>query len=116
MSFDLHVLAIDPDASDDAVRAMVDRCQGDAHAEGELDQRIVDFYESLRRRYPDFPPYPDDSPWMSMPLDVGVDHVCMSMSFSSSDDVIYLIFDLAQQYELTVYDPQDDSVARPGDD
>jgi hypothetical protein len=113
VSFDLDVLAIDPAASDDAVRAMVKRCWSGEHSEGELDERIVGFYESLRARYPDFPPYGDDSPWMSMPLDVGIDHVSMSVSFGQrSTPAIELILDLAGRYGLTIYDPQGDEVTR----
>jgi len=114
VSFDLVALAIDPGASDDAVRLMVDRCRGAAHPEGELDERVVGFYESLRSRYPDFPPYSDDSPWMSMPLDVGIDHVSMCLSFSErSTPAIALIVDRAEQHGLTIYDPQGDDIIRP---
>jgi hypothetical protein len=45
MSFDLVVLAARPDATDAEVRAMADICQGWHHPEGELDERIVVFYE-----------------------------------------------------------------------
>ncbi|MEU7799529.1 hypothetical protein AB0J14_26440 [Micromonospora arborensis] len=114
MSFDLDVLAIDPAASEDAVRAMVKRCRSGQHPEGDLDERIVGFYESLRARYPDFPPYPDDSPWVSMPLGVGIDHVRMCMSFGQrSAAALELVVDLAARYGLTTYDPQGDEVARP---
>ena len=85
MSFDLDVLAIGRDASDEDVRAMLQRCASKLHPEGELDERIVAFYEQLRTRYPDFPPYGDDSPWMSMPLSVGIDHVRMNMSFGQRE-------------------------------
>ncbi|MFF5292654.1 hypothetical protein [Paractinoplanes globisporus] len=116
MSFGLVVVAIDPSASDDAVRAMVERCRSASHPEGELDERVVGFYEHLRSSYPDFPPYGDDSPWMSMPLDVGIDHVSMLMSFGQrSTPALSLIDDLAQRYGLTIYDPQGDEVTRPGD-
>ncbi|MBF9129751.1 hypothetical protein I0C86_12390 [Plantactinospora sp. S1510] len=107
-------MAIDAAASDDAVRAMVKRCESLQHPDGELDERIVGFYESLRARYPDMPPYRDDSPWMSMPLDVGIDHVSMNMSFGQrSTSLIDLILDLAARYGLTIYDPQGDEVTRP---
>ena len=56
VSFDLDVLAVDRDADDDHVRAMILRCRSNAHPEGELDDRIVRFYEALRARYPDHPP------------------------------------------------------------
>ncbi|GHJ52942.1 hypothetical protein Nm8I071_22490 [Nonomuraea sp. TT08I-71] len=114
VSFDLDVLAIDPAASDDAVRAMVKRCSSGQHPESELDERIVGFYESLRARYPDFPPYPGDSPWMSMPLEVGIDHVSMSMSFGQrSAPALELVVDLAARYGLTICDPQGGAVTRP---
>jgi hypothetical protein len=114
VSFELDVLAIDPAASDDAVRAMVKRCGSGQHPEGDLDEHIVRFYESLRARYPDVPPYDDDSPWMSMPLDVGIDHVSMNMSFGArSNPAIDLILELAARYGLTIYDPQGDEVTRP---
>ncbi|PTA43142.1 hypothetical protein C8054_26975 [Micromonospora sp. RP3T] len=107
-------MAIDAAASGDAVRAMVKRCSSGEHPEGELDERIVGFYESLRARYPDLPPYRDDSPWMSMPLDVGIDHVSMNMSFGQrSTPAIELILNLAARYGLTIYDPQSDEVTRP---
>jgi hypothetical protein len=116
VSFGLVAVAIDPCVSDDAVRAMVECCRGDRHPEGELDERIVAFYESLRSRYPDFPPYGDDSPRMSMPLDLGIDHVSMLMSFGRrSTPALGLIDELAQRYGLTIYDPQGDEVTRPGD-
>lgn len=114
VSFDLDVLAIDPAASDEAIRAMVKRCGSGQHPEGELDQRIVGFYEALRARYPDFPPYHDDSPWMAMPLEAGIDHLSMCMSFGErSSPALELILDLAERYELTIYDPQGDEVTRP---
>jgi hypothetical protein len=52
------------------------------HPEGELDERIVGFYENLRARYADFPPYARDCPWMDTPLNVGIDHVSVYLSFS----------------------------------
>ncbi|MCI4065132.1 hypothetical protein MRQ36_22215 [Micromonospora sp. R77] len=114
MSFDLDVLAISPTASDDAVRAMVRRCRDGQHPEGDLDERIVGFYESLRARYPDFPPYPDDSPWMSMPLEVGIDHISVSMSHGQrSDAALALIIALATSHGLTIHDPQNGQVTRP---
>ena len=95
---------------------MVDRCRHPVHVEGELDERIVGFYERLRARFPDYPPNSDsdDCPWMSMPLDVGIDHVFMCLSFSErSDPAITLITELATEYGLTLWDPQDGSAHKP---
>jgi hypothetical protein len=43
-------------------------------------------YQRLRSALPDYPPYPADSPSMSMPLSVGIDHVIMHLSFSPRSD------------------------------
>jgi hypothetical protein len=93
---------------------MLRRCTSGPHPEGELDERIVAFYEQLRARYPDFPPYDDDSPWMSTPLDLGIDHVSMNLSFGQrSTPAIEYILELAGRHGLTIYDPQSDHVTRP---
>jgi hypothetical protein len=115
VSFDLVVVAIDPGVGDEAVRAMVERCRNGPHPDGDLDDRVVAFYQSLRAHYPDHPPYPDDSPWNSMPLDVGIDHVSMSISFGRGAPVLGVVDDLARQYGLTIYDPQGDAILRPAD-
>jgi hypothetical protein len=116
MSFDLIVVAVAPDATDAQVRAMVQRCRSHHHPDGELDERIVGFYEELRTAYPDFPPYPLDCPWMSMPLAIGIDHVAMTISHSERGSAaLDLIDGLARRYELTVYDPQAGEVVRPDD-
>jgi hypothetical protein len=116
MSFGLVVLAVNPGATDIAVRAMAERCQSLHHPEGELDERIVGFYENLRARYADFPPYAHDSPWMDTPLNIGIDHVSMYLSFSErSTAALQVIDQLACRYDLTIYDPQGDEVTRPTD-
>jgi hypothetical protein len=116
LSFDLWVLAIDGWTDVAEVAAMVDRCRGGEHVEGELDQRIVGFYERLRARFPDRPPYldPDGCPWMSTPLDVGIDHVAMLLgSGETGGAALAMIVDLAAEYGLTIWDPQDGSADRP---
>lgn len=43
---------------------------------------------------------------MDTPLRVGIDRVSMQLSFSKpSDPALQLILELAQRYELTIYDP-----------
>jgi hypothetical protein len=117
VSFDLDVLAIDRDADDDHVRAMILRCRGSAHPEGELDERIVCFYEALRVRYPDHPPFGEVMPWAVTPLDVGIDHLSMHLRHGPTGDaVVQLVVDLAAGNGLTIYDPQGDTVTRPGTD
>jgi hypothetical protein len=117
VSFDLDVLAIQRDADDDHVRAMIRRCRSGAHPEGELDERIVTFYEALRARYPDHPPFGEVMPWAVTPLDVGIDHVSVHVRHGPSGDaVVQLILDLAADNGLTIYDPQADTVTRPSSD
>src|SRR5436305_3331649 len=85
MSFDLAVLALATDDSRTA-RQQFERClDGSTHAEGEPDERIVAFYKQLQAIHPDHDAavYENDCPWSSAPLDVGIDHVIMNMSFGS---------------------------------
>jgi hypothetical protein len=114
VSFDLDVLAIDRDADDDLVRAMARRCRSGPHPEGDLDHRVVRFYEALRVRYPDHPPFGEAMPWEVAPLDVGIDHVSMTLRHGPHGDaVVQLVVDLAELNGLTIYDPQGDTVTRP---
>jgi hypothetical protein len=114
MSYGLGVLAIDGWTEVAEVHAMVDRCAGRVHVEGDLDPRIVGFYERLRERFPDQPPFTEDSPWMSTPLDIGIDHVFMLLSYGErSHPALELIMELAAEYGLTVWDPQDGTASRP---
>jgi hypothetical protein len=114
VSFDLDVLAVDPNADDDHVRAMIQRCRSNPHPEGDLDDRIVRFYESLRTPYPDHPPLDADSPWALTPVGVGIDHVSMSLRHGPPGDAaLELILTLAQHNGLTIYDPQSDTLTRP---
>jgi hypothetical protein len=116
VSFDLGVLAIDGGTDAAEVAAMAGRCTGPVHVQGELDPRIAGFYERLRSRFPDQPPFPDGyaDPWMSTPLDVGVDHVFLSLCFGARSDPAWaLIQELAAEHGLTIWDPQDGSAHRP---
>ena len=107
MSFDLVVLAMDEHADAVAARAMVERCQSGNHVEGDLDGRVVGFYERLRASLPDNGPLAPDSPWMSTPLGTGIDHVFMNLSFSErSTPAIDLIEVLAREFGLVLFDLQ----------
>ena len=115
VSFDLAVLAMDKPADAAAARAMFERCTSGYHDEGEPDERIAGFYEQLRSRFPDDPHHAADSPWMSMPLATGVDHVIMNLSFSPrSDAALKAILELAAEYQLVVWDPQSQDAYLPG--
>ncbi|MGW6896255.1 hypothetical protein [Streptomyces sp. NBC_01718] len=115
MSFDLAVLAMDESADAATARAMFERCTSDNHDEGELDERVVGFYERLRSRFPDRPPYAAESPWMSTPLVIGIDHVIMNLSFSSrSDAALKAIEELAGEFRLVIWDPQSQDACLPG--
>jgi len=94
-------------ADNGAARAMFERCRADSHVEGELDERVVGFYERLRSMFPDDGSLGSDSPWMSTPLSAGIDHVIMHLSFSPrSDPVIEAVIALAEEFGLVVFDPQ----------
>jgi hypothetical protein len=72
---------------------------------------------TLRSIYPDHPPYDWQAcPWMSMPLDVGIDHVFMNLSWSMNDEVIGVIERLAAAHSLVLYDQQDGVVRKSGVD
>ncbi|MER6448386.1 hypothetical protein [Streptomyces venezuelae] len=114
MSFDLAVLAMDESADPATARAMFERCAFGRHDEGELDERVAGFYERLRSRFPDRPPHAVDSPWMSTPLAVGIDHVIMNLSFSSrSDAALRAIEELAGEFRLVIWDPQSQEAFLP---
>jgi hypothetical protein len=113
MSFDLVVVAAQPGADEAAARALVDACYRPVHADGDLDERIVAFYEELRALFPDYPPYDPDSPWASAPLGTGVDHVFMNIRFSTDNEVVDAIQRLAVRHGLTLYDPQGDDIYLP---
>ncbi|MFE9575103.1 hypothetical protein ACFYO1_01850 [Nocardia sp. NPDC006044] len=115
MSFDLLVLAMGDSADEDAARTLAERCSSrQDHLHGRPDQRIERFYEALQSRFPDFPPYPEDCPWMSMPLDVGLDYVSMCLSWSPrSRPAIEAILELAAEHRLVVWDPQSEEATLP---
>jgi hypothetical protein len=55
-----------------------------------------------------------DSPWMA-PLDAGIDHVIMNLSWSArSTPAIEAIQDLAAEHRLVIWDPQSDDAYLPG--
>lgn len=115
VSFDLAVLAMDGPADAAAAQAMLDRCETRPHVEGDVDERIAGFYERLVALFPDKGPIDDEtSPWMSMPLGIGIDHVIMNLSYSSrSDPAIDAIEQLAAEYRLVLWDPQGGEVHPP---
>jgi hypothetical protein len=108
VSYDLAVLAMEEEAADPSTaREMYERCvMSGEHLDGELDQRVVGFYERLRGEFPDHGPVTAESPWMSTPLDAGTDHVAMSLNYSRSDEALAAIERLAQEFRLVIWDPQ----------
>ncbi|MDT0269647.1 hypothetical protein RM844_25520 [Streptomyces sp. DSM 44915] len=107
MSFDLAVLAAAEPSDAAAVRAMFERCRSGRHVEGEPDARVVAFYERLRARFPDHPSAGAGTPWASTPLDVGIDHVIVSLGHAPrSDAALLAVEELAAACRLVVWDPQ----------
>ena len=106
-------MAMDASADAEAVKAMYERCTSRNHDEGELDERVVAFYEELRARFPDRPPRDEPSPWMSM-LEAGIDHVIMHRSLTPySTPAITAIQELAAAHGLVIWDPQSDDAYLP---
>jgi hypothetical protein len=103
---------MDSSADRNKARAMASRCWRSAcHTEGELDERITAFYESLCAL---FPPGHADSPWMA-PHDAGIDHVIMYLSYSErSTPAIEAIEELAAKHGLVLWDPQSSDAYLPG--
>lgn len=116
MSFDLTILATTPGTSDDEIRAQALRCAaGQDHPEGDLDARIVAFYEVLCGAHPDNGPASrgETTPWASSPLDTGIDHVTTNLRHGRAGDVIDTVLELAAVHDLVVFDPQDGTITRP---
>ncbi|GAA4547508.1 hypothetical protein [Amycolatopsis samaneae] len=116
MSFDLAVLAMSAPADLSSAHQMFESCTAAEHAEGEIDERITLFYEQLRAVFPDSGSEAarSESPWMSTPLEVGIDHVIMRVgSGPVGTTAIETVLDLASRNELAVYDPQSDDVYLP---
>ena len=116
MSFDLTILATVHDASDDEIRVQALRCAAWLdHPEGDLDARIVAFYEALRKVYPDSGPASrwEESPWADSPLGTGLDHVIVNLRHCDTGDALATILELAALHDLVVFDPQDETVIRP---
>jgi hypothetical protein len=114
MSFDLAVLAMDVSADAHSAKAMFEVCGSLGHPEGDLDPRIVTFYEALRHRFPDYAPYDDHSPWADMPLYVGIDHVIMHIRFGpAGQPAIEVIQRLASDNALVLWDPQGEDAYLP---
>ncbi|MEU4385712.1 hypothetical protein [Promicromonospora sp. NPDC023805] len=116
MSLDLTILATAIDASDDEIRVQALRCSAWlGHPDGDLDARIVAFYEELREVYPDSGPAPrrEESPWADSPLGTGIDHVTVSLRHGETSNAIATILDLAARHDLVAFDPQDETVIGP---
>jgi hypothetical protein len=111
MGFDVDVLAIDDWVDPADVAAMAERCHAVVHVEGELDPRIAGFYERLRADFPD--DGTGDSPWKMMPLDIGIDHVSLSVgSAPRAEAALDRVVELATEYGLTMFYPSDGSAQR----
>lgn len=116
MSFDLTILATAHDMSDDEIRVQALRCGAwRDHPDGDLDARIVAFYEVLRDVYPDNGPASrrQETPWASSPLAVGIDHVTINLRHGHTGDIIDTILELAALHSLVVFDPQAGTITRP---
>jgi hypothetical protein len=105
MLVDLMALALSPDAGRAEANETANRCLTRPHIDGDLDDRIVAFYEALRAEFPDQTPLAPDSPWITAPLDTGIDHVRLLMAWEDrGEHAIDRIFALAARHDITLYD------------
>jgi hypothetical protein len=103
VSFDLAVLAAASPLAVEEARRMFEGCVGgQAHRDGDLDPRIVTFYQELTQRFPDHRPYDAAaSPWASTPLNIGIDHVIMNISYGARGAAaIEAVRELADDHQL----------------
>jgi hypothetical protein len=115
VSFDLVVWAADADVTPDGVRAANELCRRGEHAGGPTDLRIATFHAALTAHYPDREPaaHRAGSPWASVPLHVGTDHLRMCLDVDCADAVLETIERLAGEHDLMLLDLQDGSVYPP---
>jgi hypothetical protein len=98
MSIDLTILATALGAAEEEIRFQALRCAAWLdHPEGDLDARIVAFYEALCEVYPDSGPASrwEGGPWADSPLGTGIDHVTVSLRHGDTGDAIATILELA---------------------
>lgn len=108
------VCALDHPVDSAAAAQMFDRCAREHHAGARYDGRIVGFFQRLRAQFPVEPPYGPHSPWLGTPVSVGVDHVLMHLSPDErADQAIAVIWRLAAEYGLTIWDPQGRTAHQP---
>lgn len=116
MSFDLAVW-FEPTAvtSSEAIRKH-DGFASRAPDAGPADPRAVAFHRELIARYPGLSDLPDDQleriPWHGDPEIVG-EAVLMTMSWSTPDETVQFILELAERHEMVLFDPQDGTVYLP---
>ena len=89
-------------------------CEGDTSLIGPT-QRIQDFYEELTAKHPEIDCINeaeigdlDLCPW-SVTFDKSEGHIIMSCEFSKAEYVNGLIKEFAKKYELSFYEPQNNT-------
>lgn len=114
MSFDLYVF--DGDVPDDEA-TIGEWMEDDSRWGTPLTPRLATFVAELERRYPSLDDHPDSSPWASWPLTQAmVDGTCCAFNivWSQSERMSAEIRVLCSEQGLTLYDPQESLVVRPG--
>lgn len=114
MSFDLYVF--DGDVPDDEV-IIGGWMEDDSRWDAPLTPRLASLVAELERRYPNLDEDPDTSPWASWPLTQSmVDGRCCGFNivWSQSDQMSADMRALCSECGLTLYDPQESLVVRPG--
>lgn len=111
MSHDLGFFSIKQGASTSEIRdAYLSSCEGNT-PQWPSSSALQSFVSALENKYPCIDSLSDDeiddSPW-SCDFDKGEGHIIVSMVFSRASEVGNFIWELLEQYELIVFDPQAD--------
>jgi hypothetical protein len=114
VSLDLYVF--DGDVPDDEA-TIGEWLEDDSRWGASLTPRLATFVDELERRYPSLDDDPDNSPWASWPLtQTMVDGRCCGFNivWSQSERMSAEMRSLCGEHGLTLYDPQESVVLRPG--
>lgn len=118
VSFDLAVFSAVRSLTADEARDVYVRL-GDGEdwtAMLEADERVDQFADEIRARWPDIDDLPDeevdDSPW-SIGFDVSLAYMIVSFVWSRVDDAVPSFVEAAKKHGLYVFDPQEDALQLP---
>jgi hypothetical protein len=94
-------------------------CEGGWVPEGES-HALNEFYKELIRRWPELDSIPEERvgdfalcPWSTGPLERSGMHMIINCVWPKADDVCAYVMELAEKYDLVLYDPQEGAFRLP---